>query len=108
MTGEDEVIALHAALKGEMEKKLQWLQERGVSLGYIEYIAGDLAALLEYIEKKEITSISLDELNKTWNAFGEETVEEITSLVAGGADIDARNEVRFVGYCGGCVCMCVL
>ncbi|KAG7380133.1 hypothetical protein PHYBOEH_011576 [Phytophthora boehmeriae] len=92
MTSEDEMPTLHAALKGEVEKKRQWLREQGVSVEDIEDVASNLEAVLQYIEKEQITSIPLDELKAKWIALDKETGEEIKTLIVGGADINARDE----------------
>ncbi|KAG7386788.1 hypothetical protein PHYBOEH_008594 [Phytophthora boehmeriae] len=74
-----------------IEKKLEWLDERGVSLDD-EDIGVSVRLVRRYLKEDNITAIDVDELKTTWEVFEEEAVEKMTELIQGGAHVNVQDE----------------
>ncbi|POM67723.1 Hypothetical protein PHPALM_16221, partial [Phytophthora palmivora] len=73
--------SLHAVVNRVVKRRQQWLEEQGI------HVPSGMKAVLEYLEKEEITSVTEERLKEVWHKFGQQAADEIAALIHQGADV---------------------
>ncbi|KAL4124171.1 hypothetical protein PRIC2_010010 [Phytophthora ramorum] len=83
---------LHAIINQVLVDRRQCLEENGVLLD-LWVIRGGRQSLLKHLESANITTITSDKLMESWEEIDRKAAEKVKSLLNGGANINAMNEV---------------
>ncbi|POM65912.1 Hypothetical protein PHPALM_18301 [Phytophthora palmivora] len=79
--------SLRAVVNRVVKRRQHWLEEQRIDVPSKWVVEQGMKAVLEYLEKEEITSVTEEKLSEVWHKFGQQAAHEIAALIHQGADV---------------------